>query len=217
MAHGLACSPPPPVDASLDADAAVLQEAGCEQFVENSRDAMGPDASVCPIAHCEYNRNLMLSIGTGRDGTLDQFRSIEQNGELYLVPGEQGLQHVLVAFRGRGFSNGTEPVLPLVDVRVMKGCNEVGFVRFRLPWRPDPMDPSQLAIEAIRVVVSDDLNRYEYCSIIGETVTLVIDATLPAGNIAHRELQVRIPDIDPAARADIRDAWKRPCMADAGQ
>ncbi len=193
-------------------DAVVDGGQSCEQRVASARDA-----ATCPAVNCDFARQFTLEIGTGRDGTLDNYRSIEHMGQLYLVPGEQGLQHLLVAFRGSGFGSGQDPNLPLVEVRVLRACNEVGYVRFRLPWRADPLNASQLALESIRVVVADDLNRFEYCSILGQSVTLVVDATTPTGSRLHRELDVTVLDIDPSARPDIQAAWRRPCAGpDAG-
>ena len=49
----------------------------------------------------------------GRDGTLDGFEALVPGAVVYVTPGEQGLQHIVLGFRGRGF----DPTGPLVDRR----------------------------------------------------------------------------------------------------
>lgn len=152
---------------------------------------------------------MQLTVGTGRDATLDGFAPLRDGDPLYVVPGEQGLQHFRVGFRGMGF----DATLPLIEVRARRAedCEEIGFLRFRLPFRSDPADPSRLAVEGVRVVITDDLDRYEYCSILGRDVILVVDATTPLGQWAHHEVRVHVPDIDPTTRPDLREAWRNAC------
>ncbi len=189
--------PPPPPDGSA-----------CEVRVLQAMDAGAADES-CPRLGCDAERRMALVIGTGRDGTLDGFAPLRAGDPLFVIPGEQGLQHLLLGFRGSGFDGR----LPLVQVRVRRArdCVEVGYTRFRLPFRADPTDPSRLALEGVRIVLVDDLDRLEYCSILGEEVDLVIDASTPEGEWAHREMRVRIAGIDPNARPSMRMAWLAAC------
>jgi hypothetical protein len=187
----------------------------CAARVRQAIDAGAP-AEACPVLGCEASERMELLAGMGRDGTLDGFAPLRTGDALYVIPGEQGLQHLLVGFRGRGFDGR----LPLVQVRVRRArdCAEVGYTRFRLPFRPDPADPTGLALEGVRIVLVDDVDRYEYCSILGEDVDLVIDASTPEGEWAHREVRVRVAGIDPGARPSMREAWLAACArADAGR
>jgi hypothetical protein len=206
MAFG-ACAPPPP-----DRDGGPSL---CERRALDYLDG-GASRGECPVLGCQADRSMSLTVGTGRDGTLEGFTPLRDGDPLYVIPGEQGLQHLLVGFRGQGFDGR----LPLVEVRVRRAsdCEEVGYVRFRLPFRADPTDPSRLAVE----VVLDDLDRREYCSVLGQDVTLVIEASTPEGQWAHREVRARVAGIDPNTRPDLRDAWLAACdrrdggAADAG-
>jgi hypothetical protein len=192
-------SPPPPADGgSL-----------CEQRARAFADG-GVERDACPVLACEADTGMTLIVGTGRDGTTEGFTPLSQGASLFLIPGEQGLQHLLVGFRGRGFDGR----LPLIEIRARRAsdCAEVGYTRFRLPFEQDPRDPTQLAINGIRVLINDDLDRREYCSILGRDVDLVIEASTPEGEWAHREVRVRVPDIDPATRPELRAAWLNACQ-----
>jgi|LNFM01.1.fsa_nt_gb hypothetical protein len=197
-----ACTPPPPVEPVDDAGA-------CRARVRAFADG-GLDRGACPIQGCEADNGMSLVVGTGRDGTTDGYRPLRDGDELYVIPGEQGLQHLLVGFRGAGFDGR----LPLIEVRARRAsdCVEVGYVRFRLTFEPDPADPSRLAIPGIRVVLDDNVDRREYCTILGRDVVLVIDATTPEGQWAHREVRVRVADIDPNTRPELREAWRNACL-----
>lgn len=161
------------------------------------------------MLRCQADRSMNLVIGTGRDGTTEGFAPLRDGDPLYIIPGEQGLQHLLVGFRGTGFDGR----LPLVEVRARRAsdCAEVGYVRFRLPFEPDPNDPTRLAVPGVRVVLDDNDDRFEYCSVLGADVDLVVEASTPEGQWAHREVRVHIADIDPDARPDQREAWRAAC------
>lgn len=185
----------------------------CRQRARAFADG-GADRNECPVLACDADTGMTLVVGTGRDGTTEGFAPISPGDPLYLIPGEQGLQHLLVGFRGRGFDGR----LPLIEIRARRAsdCAEVGYTRFRLPFERDPNDPTQLAINGIRVLINDDDDRREYCSILGQQVDLVIEASTPEGQWAHRELRVRVPDIDPATRPELRAAWLNACQSRDG-
>lgn len=169
----------------------------------------GVERGECPVLQCEADNGMALTVGTGRDGTTEGFAPLRDGDTLYVIPGEQGLQHLLVGFRGRGFDGR----LPLVEIRARRAsdCQEVGYTRFRLPFETDPADRSQLAINGIRVLLNDDLDRSEYCTILDRDVNLVVEASTPEGLWAHREVRVHVGGIDPATRPDLRDAWLAAC------
>ncbi len=189
--------PPPPADANA-----------CEQRARAFADG-GAARGECPVLACQADNGMALVVGTGRDGTTEGFAPLADGDTLYVIPGEQGLQHLLVGFRGRGFDGR----LPLIEVRARRAsdCVEVGYTRFRLPFEQDPNDRAQLAINGIRVLLNDDDDRTEYCSILGAEVHLVIEASTPEGQWAHREVRVRVGGIDPATRPELRDAWLAAC------
>lgn len=194
------CTTPPPVEPPDDG--------GCRSRLRAFSDG-GIERDECPVLACDADNGMSLVVGTGRDGTTEGYAPLRDGDALYVIPGEQGLQHLLVGFRGSGFDGR----LPLVQVRVRRAsdCVEVGYTRFRLSFEPDPSNPMQLAIPGIRVVLDDNIDRREYCTILGRDVILVIDASTPEGQWAHREIRVRVPDIDPNARPDLRDAWRSAC------
>lgn len=197
----LGCTtPPPPVDGGGSL---------CQQRARAFADG-GAARNDCPVLACEADTGMTLIVGTGRDGTTEGFAPLSAGAPLFLIPGEQGLQHLLVGFRGRGFDGR----LPLIEIRARRAsdCEEVGYTRFRLPFEQDPTDPTQLAINGIRVLINDDLERREYCSILGREVDLVIEASTAEGQWAHREVRVRVPDIDPATRPELRTAWLNGCQ-----
>ncbi len=181
-------------------------------------DARGRDAEAgtadgeagCPARGTSENTpGTELFVGTGRDGTIDDYRPLAPGDPVFVAPGEQGLQHVIMALRGRGY----DPALPLLTARLLRvsDCEQVGYLRFRLPFRPDPADPSRLAVEALRVVLQDDLDPLEFCTVLGRDVTLVVDLDDLAGKTAHRELRLHVAGIDPATRSDVRDAYLEAC------
>lgn len=195
-----ACTTPPPVEPPDDG--------GCGSRVRAFADG-GLERNECPVLACQADNGMSLVIGTGRDGTTQGYAPLRDGDPLYVIPGEQGLQHLLVGFRGRGFDGR----LPLVQVRARRAsdCVEVGYTRFRLTFEQDPEDSTQLAIPGIRVVLDDEVDRREYCTILGRDVILVVDASTPEGKWAHREVRVRVPDIDPSTRQDLREAWLNAC------
>jgi hypothetical protein len=166
---------------------------------------------VCPVTGQDTSTGMELVLGTGRDATLDGFHPLAPGEMLWVTPGEQGLQHVIVAFRGRGFT----PTNPLIEVRLVRAsdCNELGYLRFRLPFHPDATDPTLLVLEALRVTLVDDNDRFEYCTALGHDAVLIVNFDDGNGQRAHREARVFIAGIDPSAPPDIRDAWLAPCLA----
>jgi hypothetical protein len=155
-----------------------------------------------------------LTLGTGSDGTLDNFHPLAPGDVVWITPGEQGLQHTVIALRGRGFN----PTNPLIEARLLRAsdCERVGYLRFRLGFRPDPQDATLLAVEAVRVIVNNDTDRYQYCTVLDRDATLVVDFNDADGHRAHREMPVHVGGIDPTARPDQREAWLRACThADA--
>lgn len=195
-----ACAPPPPPPPG---DAGV-----CAQRRSAFADG-GAERGECPVLQCQADNGMSLTVGTGRDGTTEGFSPLLDGDTLWVIPGEQGLQHLLIGFRGRGFDGR----LPLVEIRARRAddCTEVGYTRFRLPFEADPTDRTQLAINGIRVLLNDDADRTEYCTILGRSVDLVIEASTPEGMWAHREVRVRVGGIDPATRPDLRAAWLAAC------
>jgi hypothetical protein len=195
----VACTttPPPPGDAGV-----------CVQRRAAFADG-GAERGECPVLQCQDDNGMSLTVGTGRDGTTEGFAPLRDGDTLWVIPGEQGLQHLLVGFRGRGFDGR----LPLVEIRARRAddCVEVGYTRFRLPFEADPMDRTQLAINGIRVLLNDDTDRTEYCTILGRSVDLVVEASTPEGMWAHREVRVFVGGIDPATRPDLRSAWLAAC------
>ncbi len=157
-----------------------------------------------------------LTIGTGREATLDGFRALVQGDDVWLAPGTQGLQHFLVSYRATGINRQ----LVLLQARAVRAsdCVDVGFLRTRLSWGTDPVDPSVVGVPALPVVISDDNDRFEYCTLLGNDVVLIIDIDDANGHTAHRELRLHAAGIDPMARPDQRDAWLLACArADAGR
>lgn len=161
------------------------------------------------MLRCNTDNGMSLTVGTGRYETTDTFAPLHDGDTLWVIPGEQGLQHLLIGFRGRGFDGR----LPFVEIRVHRtdDCVEVGYTRFRLPFETDPADRTQLALDGIRVLINDDDDRTEYCTILGRSVDLVIEASTPEGMWAHRELRVHVGGIDPTVRPDLRAAWLAAC------
>lgn len=172
------------------------------------------EGGACPVRGRDESACMDLILGTGRDGTLEDFRPLTPGTPLWITPGAQGLQHVVLALRGTGF----DPTNPLIEVRLVRAddCEEVGFLRFRFPFHRDPVDPSRLALEAVRVVVHDDRDPYEYCTILDRNAVLVVDFDDRSGHRAHREMLVHIAGIDPTVRPDQREAWLRPCQRTDG-
>jgi hypothetical protein len=178
-------------------------------------DSTTPAPGTCPVLGHDWSACMDLIVGTGRDGTFDDFAALVPGQTVWVEPGEQGLQHIVFAFRGTGF----DPTLALLQVHIVdaSNCNEVGSLRTRLPFVPDPADPSRLALPALRVVLADDANPYEYCTILGRDITAVVDLDDAHGHAAHREVGLHVGGIDPSARPDIRAAWIAHCGgADAG-
>lgn len=200
-----ACEPPRRADAdaaSLDATDAADDHGASEADV--------PDASVCPVRRRDENTpGTELILGAGRDGMLDGFRPLIAGEAVYIAPGEQGLQHIVLALRGRGF----DPTLPLITARIVYGdaCTPVGYLRFRLPFRADPAEPTRLAVEAVRIVLQDDVDPLEFCDVLDRDVTLVVDLDDLAGKSAHREISLHVAGVDPTTRADVLEAYRMAC------
>lgn len=204
--------PPPPRDADADTDADLDATAtGCG-WDAGSRL---PDGGACPMLGRDEGDCAELVLGTGRDGTLENFTPLAPSTSLWVTPGEQGLQHIVVAFRGRGF----DPTNPLIEVRVVRpaDCEEVGYLRFRFPFRADPADPTRLAVDALRVTLTDDREAREFCTVLDHDVVVVANLDDGRGRRLHREARVHIAGIDPAVRPEVRDAWIALCQRyDAG-
>jgi hypothetical protein len=133
---------------------------------------------------------------------------------VYVTPGEQGLQHIYVAFRGRGF----DPMTPLVSARIVRieDCHTVGAIRFRLPFTADPADPTLFELQTSRVVLLDPTDPLGYCTILGRDVMLLADINDGEGHRAHREMRLHVGGIDPSARPDLQQAWLDACAARDG-
>jgi hypothetical protein len=206
-----------PVRAALALVCALAGAAGCSDGDHPDVRDGGMDAvdagPTCPITGQDTSTGMELVLGTGQDATLLGFQPLVPGSMLWVTPGEQGLQHVIVAFRGRGFT----PTNPLIEVRLVRAsdCNELGYLRFRLPFHMDATDPTLLVLEALRVTLVDDNDRFEYCTALGHDAVLIVNFDDGAGQRAHREARVFIAGIDPNARPEIRDAWLAPCLARA--
>ena len=157
-----------------------------------------------------------LELGTSDDGMFTGYRALVADEAIYLTPGEQGAQHIVLAFRGRGF----DPSSPLLEVRLLRDgdCAEVGRLRVRFSFEPDPADASRLALRALRVVLLDNDDPLEYCSVLGAPIHLAVELLDSAGVRVEQRLRVLLADIDPRVRPDLRRAWLDACAsrADAG-
>ena len=201
-----ACSPPPPADggdAQTDVmacvDSAVTLDAG------GTCPVLGRNESACGTD---------LVAGYGRDGTFENYRAFAPADVVWIAPGAQGLQHIVVALRGRGF----DPTNPLVSLRfvIAATCHQVGFVRFRLPFSEDLNDHSLFELQAQRVVLLDDTNPLDYCTAMDQDVVLIADIDDLRGHRAHREYALHVGGIDPETRPDLRQAWIDACSIDGG-
>lgn len=156
-----------------------------------------------------YSDRMQLTLGTSSDGTYEGFAPLGPQSSLWITPGAQGLQHLVVAFRGRDFN----PAGPLVQVSVAResDCEPVGSLSVRTYFSVDPEDSSLLATAGLRVTLDDYRDPTEFCSLIGQRAVIVADVTDTEGRSAHREVVVFIPGIDPAVNPTLRDAWQALC------
>lgn len=193
MSVATCCSIPTPRDGGIDAG----------------------DAEACPLRGQDESEGAELIVGSGRDGTLEDWRPLSSGDNLWIVPGEQGLQHVVIAMRGRGF----DPTLPLIEARLVRAddCEEVGYLRYRTRFVSDPDDPTRYAVQAVRVTLLDDRDRFEYCSVLDRDAVLLVRVSDNSGRWARREVRVHIAGIDPSVRPALREAWLTACeRADGG-
>jgi hypothetical protein len=171
------------------------------------------DAGACPVLGRDEFECMQLELGTGRDGTLLDYHRLAPGDPLWVTPGEQGLQHLLVAFRGRGF----DPTLPLIETRVVRAddCVQVGYLRVRFPFKPAPEDPSLLGLETTRVVLLDDADPLQYCTILDRDVVIVSRFDDQVGHRARIELRVHVACVDP--NHPLAPQWIAACnRGDAG-
>lgn len=201
-----ACTLPGPRDASTDREDTTACVAD---------GSVTLDAGACWVLGRNESHCAELLLGSGRDGTLEDFHAFQPGDVVWVTPGSQGLQHIVVAVRGRGFDRTN----PLVGLRIVRAsdCVSVGYLRFRLPFHSDLGDPGLFTLEAVRVTLLDNIDPLQYCSVLGHDVVLLADLDDGAGHIAHREVVLHVGGIDPTIRPDLRQAWLAACgLADAG-
>ncbi len=201
-----ACVDPRPVDAAPDTDATIP----CA-----GDGSITLDAGACWVLGRDESQCAELLVGYGRDGTLEEFRAFQPGDVVWVTPGSQGLQHIVVAVRGRGFDRTN----PLVGLRIVRAsdCVSVGYLRFRLPFQLDLSDSTLLELEAVRVTLLDNIDPHQYCTVLGNDVILIADIDDAAGHRAHREMRLHVGGIDPTIRPDLQQAWLAACgMGDAG-
>jgi hypothetical protein len=194
--------------------AAVTGVFGCVARGEAARECP-PDAA-CPNGDRDAQREgVDVRVGSTRDAALDTLRPLADAPGLWLVPGEQGLQHVWLALdRGRGF----DPVGTRVRVQLLRARDgePLGAAVVRRAFVADPRDPTRVALAAVRVVVVDAADPVEYCSVLdGGAVDVVVDLDDGAGAVAHREARSRVLGLDPRAPAAVRQAWTEACARGA--
>jgi hypothetical protein len=207
MAAASACSDPMPGDGGLDVEADAPPTAMCMDgsVTVDPNDAGG----MCPVIGRDESACADLVTGFGRDGTFDDFVAFAPRDTVWIAIGSQGLQHIVVALHGRGFS----AVNPLVGLRFVLAdtCESLGYLRFRLPFTPDTGDPTLLRLQAQRVVLLNDRDPLQYCDAIDRDVILLADLDDLHGHRAHREIRLHVGGIDPMARPDLRQAWIDAC------
>ena len=201
-----ACDGTPPVDAGTDS---AFDAAQCDMDA-----TITTDAGACPVLGHNESQCAELIVGNGRDGTFENFQLFAPGDTVYVTPGSQGLQHIYVAVRGRGF----DPTNPLVGLRFVRAsdCVSVGYLRFRLPFQPDLSDPTLLELQTVRVILLDDADPLQYCSILGQDVILLADLDDARGHRAHQEVRLHVGGIDPTIRPDLIQAWIGACQRGDG-
>lgn len=207
VASGVGCTGVVATDGGMDAFDADAPVAVC---MDGSVTVDPNDAgNACPVIGRDESACADLTMGFGRDGTFEDFQQFRTGDTVWIAIGSQGLQHIIVALRGRGFS----AVNPLIGLRfvIADNCQSIGFLRFRLPFTASTSDPALLALQAQRVVLLDDRDPLEYCDAIDRDVILLADLDDLRGHRAHREIRLHVGGIDPDARPDLRQAWIDAC------
>jgi hypothetical protein len=186
-------------------------EASIETCMDGSVTVDPNDAgAMCPVIGRNESACADLTLGNGRDGTFEDFQEFQPGDNVWIAIGSQGLQHIIVAMRGRGFG-ATNPLIGLRFV-IADNCQTIGYLRFRLPFTVmSTSDPSLLALQAQRVVLLDDRDPLEYCDAIDRDVILIADLDDLHGHRVHREIRLHVGGIDPTARPDLRQAWIDAC------
>lgn len=204
------CLPPTPSDAALDSDPS--DTSSDRGNLPSCGATVTPlPATGCPVLGCDESEGgASLQIGYGRDGSFEGFSPWSEHDTVYLTPGEQGLQHLLVGLRGSGF----DARLPFVEMRAVRAsdCVEVGYLRVRFPFSTAPENPALLALPGLRLTLSNDTDRTQYCTVLGSELRVVVVLDDNMGHRVRRERTLHLAGIDPAARADLQLAWLQACL-----
>jgi hypothetical protein len=190
-----------------EADAASVPSDGAA----DAADAL----AFCPVLHHDDNTALEFALGSRSESLDARFEPLVTGTHVWLTPGEQGLQHILLAFQGRGF----EPGNPFVQVTVVRAddCAQVAYSRFRLAFQRDGADRSRLALGPVRILVIDGDDPTEYCTVLDRDVVVIVDFDDGSGHAAHREVRAHVAGIDPNVRSELRQSWLDGCARrDAG-
>lgn len=146
-----------------------------------------------------------LALGVSDDGSPRAYRALGDGDDVSLLVGSQGLQHLAVALRGRGF----DPRLPRVEVRALRPSDGAlaGRLRVRLPMTAVPEDPSTFALRAQILVIESEI----YCSLLGGPLRLEVDFDDLAGRCVSLQRTVRLADLAPSTPEAQRVSWRRCC------
>lgn len=150
-----------------------------------------------------------VEIGTGTNSSFANYRRLRDGDPVYVTPGPQGGQHLWIQLRARGM----DPSRPRVSVRALRASDGrvLGELRLRVDLAAAPEDPALVGLPSYALVLDDA----SFCSVLlppGD-VRLVLDVEDLAARCVHREVVVRVADLDPLTPPATREAWLRCCTA----
>lgn len=154
---------------------------------------------------CEAN-GALVTMGSGIDASLLNFRRLADGDRVVLTPGPQGGQHVWLGLRARG----VDPRQARIHLRAYRVTDDrlIGQLLIRLPLSPAPEDPTLLALPSQQLAIDDD----QYCSVLDGELRVTLVFNDQAGHCTEQAVRLRVDGIDPLATAIDRMARVRCCV-----